>query len=187
MKIIFLDVDGVLNCSTTTRGWGKMRFVDTRKMYRVREICDRTGAKVVISSSWRWGAREDALPWDKVQWEALLHEFDKHRIPVIGHTPFAFDGDRGNEIRTWLKMQEEPVEQFVVIDDIIMDLAQFAADGRLVVTTDKDGLNKERMEKAISILGEDKIRAIFAKMEEAIDRCDRKITKKVNEINSRKE
>jgi hypothetical protein len=56
-----------------------------------------------------------------------------------------------------------------------------------VVTTDKDGLNKERMEKAISILGEDKIRAIFAKMEKAIDRCDRKITKKVNEINSRKE
>jgi hypothetical protein len=50
-------------------------------------------------------------------------------------------------------MQEEPVEQFVVVDDIIIDLAQFAADGRLVVTTDKEGLNKERMEKCIRILG----------------------------------
>ena len=36
MKVIFLDVDGVLNCTKTERGWGKMRFVDTRKMLRVR-------------------------------------------------------------------------------------------------------------------------------------------------------
>ena len=187
MKIIFLDVDGVLNCSSTTRGWGKMRFVDTRKMYRVREICERTGAKVVITSSWRWGSCEDATPWDKVQWEALLHEFDKHRIPVIGHTPFSFDNNRGNEIRTWMKMQDERIEEFVVIDDIFIDLEWFASVGRLVLTDDKHGLNKEKMEKAIEILGEDKIQAIFTKMEEAIDRCDRKITKKVNEINSRKE
>ena len=149
MKIIFLDVDGVLNCSSTTRKLHGMRFVDTRKMYRVREICERTGAKVVISSSWRWGTAPDAFVLDVEMWNALLQEFDKHRIPVIGHTPLSFDDNRGNEIRTWLKMQEEPVEQFVVIDDIIIDLAQFAADGRLVITTDKDGLTKERMEKQL--------------------------------------
>lgn len=154
MKIIFLDVDGVLNCSSTTRGWGKMRFVDTRKMYRVREICERTGAKVVISSSWRWGSCEDASPWDKVQWEALLHEFDKHRIPVIGHTPFSFDNNRGNEIRTWMKMQEERIEEFVVIDDIVCDLTRFVSVGRVVQTVDAWGLTKAKMEECIKILGE---------------------------------
>ena len=154
MKIIFLDVDGVLNCTKTIRGWGKMRFVDTRKMLRVREICDRTGAKVVISSSWREGAREDALAMDKMQWQSLIAEFDKHRIPVIGMTPFAPDRWRGDEISMWLKSQEEPVKDFVIVDDIICDLTRFLSVGRVVQTVDAWGLTKAKMEECIKILGE---------------------------------
>jgi hypothetical protein len=154
MKVIFLDVDGVLNCTKTERGWGKMRFVDTRKMLRVREICDRTGAKVVISSSWREGAQDDALPVDKMQWQALIAEFDKHRIPVIGMTPIAPDRWRGDEIGMWLKSQEEPVKEFVIVDDIVCDLAGFALVGRVVQTVDAWGLTKAKMEECIKILGE---------------------------------
>jgi hypothetical protein len=148
--------DGVLNCTKTERGWGKMRFVDTRKMLRVREICDRTGAKVVISSSWREGAREDALAVDKMQWQSLIAEFDKHRIPVIGMTPFAPDRWRGDEISMWLKSQEEPVKDFVIVDDIICDLTRFLSVGRVVQTVDAWGLTKEKMEECIKILGETK-------------------------------
>ena len=154
MKVIFLDVDGVLNCTKTIRGWDKMRFVDTRKMLRVREICERTGAKVVISSSWREGAREDALPVDKMQWRSLIAEFDKHRIPVIGMTPFAPDRWRGDEISMWLKLQEEPVKEFVIVDDIVCDLTRFVSVGRVVQTADAWGLTKEKMEECIKILGE---------------------------------
>jgi histidinol phosphatase-like enzyme len=154
MKVIFLDVDGVLNCTKTVRGWGKMRFIDTRKMLRVREICERTGAKVVISSSWRDGALEDANPWDKRMWQALLAEFDKHRIPVIGMTPLAPDRWRGDEINMWLKLQEEPVEDFVIVDDIVCDLTKFVSVGRVVQTVDEWGLTKEKMEECIKILGE---------------------------------
>jgi hypothetical protein len=156
VKVIFLDVDGVLNCTKTERGWGKMRFVDTRKMLRVREICDRTGAKVVISSSWREGAQDDALPVDKMQWQALISEFDKHRIPVIGMTPIAHDRWRGDEISMWLKSQEEPVKDFVIVDDIICDLTRFLSVGRVVQTVDAWGLTKEKMEECIKILGEAK-------------------------------
>jgi hypothetical protein len=154
VKVIFLDVDGVLNCTKTERGWGKMRFVDTRKMLRVREICDRTGAKVVISSSWREGAQDDALPVDKMQWQALIAEFDKHRIPVIGMTPIAHDRWRGDEISMWLKSQEEPVKDFVIVDDIICDLTRFVSVGRVVQTVDAWGLTKAKMEECIRILGE---------------------------------
>ena len=133
-----------------------MRFVDTRKMLRVREICDRTGAKVVISSSWREGAREDAHPMDKMQWQSLIAEFDKHRIPVIGMTPFAPDRWRGDEISMWLKSQEEPVKEFVVVDDIVCDLTMFVSVGRVVQTVDAWGLTKAKMEECIKILGEAK-------------------------------
>lgn len=131
-----------------------MRFVDTRKMLRVREICDRTGAKVVISSSWREGAVENASPWDRYMWQALIAEFDKHRIPVIGTTPIAHDRWRGDEISAWLKLQEEPVKEFVVVDDIVCDLTRFVSVGRVVQTVDAWGLTKEKMEECIKILGE---------------------------------
>lgn len=133
-----------------------MRFVDTRKMLRVREICERTGAKVVISSSWREGARDDALAVDRIQWQALLAEFDKHRIPVIGMTPFAPDRWRGDEISAWFKMQEERIENFVIVDDIVCDLTMFVSVGRVVQTEDAWGLTKEKMEECIKILGEAK-------------------------------
>lgn len=156
MKVIFLDVDGVLNCTKTERQIHKMRFVDTRKMLRVREICERTGAKVVISSSWRDGALEDANPWDKHMWKALIDEFDRHRIPVIGMTPFAPDRWRGDEINMWLKLQEEPVKDFVIVDDIVCDLTRFVSVGRVVQTVDAWGLTKAKMEECIKILGETK-------------------------------
>ena len=134
MKVIFLDIDGVLNHTKTVRGWGKMRFVDTRKMLRVKEICDRTGAKVVISSSWRWGTQEDALPEDKRQWLCFIEECDKHQ---------------GSEIMKWL-MLHSSVTDYVVIDDIPYDMHMVKE--HFVLTKDHIGLNNERKEKAIEIL-----------------------------------
>lgn len=149
MKVIFLDIDGVLNHTKTVRGWGKMRFVDTRKMLRVKEICDRTGAKVVISSSWRWGTQEDALPEDKRQWSCFIEECDKHHIPVIDITPFSVDNHRGSEIMKWL-MLHDSVTDYVVIDDIPYDMHMVKE--HFVLTKDHIGLNNERKEKAIEIL-----------------------------------
>ena len=45
MKVIFLDVDGVLNTSKTTRRLNccdEFTFVDTRKVLRLREIVERS-------------------------------------------------------------------------------------------------------------------------------------------------
>ena len=46
-KIIFLDFDGVI--TTLKSNWA----IDDKKVELVKEICDITGAKIVISSSWR--------------------------------------------------------------------------------------------------------------------------------------
>ena len=51
MKIIFLDVDGELTYSNYRNS--ETENIDPEKVSLVKEICDRTGAKVVISSSWR--------------------------------------------------------------------------------------------------------------------------------------
>ena len=58
MKIIFLDVDGELTYSNYQNR--ETANIDIEKVKLVKEICDKTGAKVVISSSWR--GSEDYTP-----------------------------------------------------------------------------------------------------------------------------
>ena len=52
-KVIFLDIDGVLNCGRTPNPRKFPYVVDTRLLSRLKKLLDRTGAKIVLSSSWR--------------------------------------------------------------------------------------------------------------------------------------
>lgn len=114
MKVIFLDVDGVLN----DQMWLHL-FMDTEidkvRVARLAEIVKATGAVIVLSSSWR--VLPDELDdMDKWIWRQLvdaLHEYDMSiydRTPVIGM-------DRPLEIKTWLDQHAGQVEAFVSIDD----------------------------------------------------------------------
>ena len=49
MKVIFLDFDGVI---TLPPKW----HLESDKIKLVKKIVDETGAKIVVSSSWRRGA-----------------------------------------------------------------------------------------------------------------------------------
>ena len=51
MKIIFLDCDGELTYSDYENE--ETANIDIEKVKLLKEICDKTDAKVVISSSWR--------------------------------------------------------------------------------------------------------------------------------------
>ena len=61
MKVIFLDIDGVLNTSQTFIEidnefikTGKRRIeIDLDRVELLKEIVDATGAVIVLSSSWR--------------------------------------------------------------------------------------------------------------------------------------
>jgi hypothetical protein len=53
MKVIFLDIDGVLNCDKTRNPRKFPYVVDKKLLGRLSNLLDRTNAKVVLSSSWR--------------------------------------------------------------------------------------------------------------------------------------
>ena len=55
MKIIFLDVDAVLNCATTKERVRDLLFVEDRKVQLLKELVDETGATIILSSTWRFG------------------------------------------------------------------------------------------------------------------------------------
>ena len=55
MKIIFLDIDGVLNCRNSKSSCFGIMGVDNIKVEVLKSIVDKSGAKIVLISSWRIG------------------------------------------------------------------------------------------------------------------------------------
>lgn len=156
MKVIFLDIDGVLNCDTTTNRIFGYDFVDDDKVDRLKRIIDETGAKVVLSSTWRTGwydlekGRGNTLDADL--FIALERRLLKSGIEMIDKTP-VFKGHlsvRGQEIRYWIEHSEEDIESFVILED--WESLYPYNDDNIVWTDGYDGLTDKDVESAIKIL-----------------------------------
>lgn len=103
MKVLFIDIDGVLN-TTRTPNPRKLPYVaEKRLVTRFRKLLQRTGAKAVLISTWRYDP-------------AGLFSAKFHGIPFIGCTPDMPHRPRRNEILRWLKAHPR-VTRFAVIDD----------------------------------------------------------------------
>jgi hypothetical protein len=125
--------------------------VDTRKVLRLRDIVERTGAELVLSSSWRYGAEPNALYIEKYALRELIAEFRRVRCPLwTDMTPIIPRVNREKEIYAWLYTHD--VDNFVILDDVREELNWYK--DRLVLTSMFDGLTKERAELAIRMLNE---------------------------------
>lgn len=113
-KIIFLDVDGVLNCNGTTRRTASgYMFVGNRQLKNLKHIINVTGAKVVLSSDWRYDRDDPKWNGDYLE---LRDELLRHGIQFYGFTPELPSAHRGAEIAQWLDEHRE-VSDFVILDD----------------------------------------------------------------------
>src|SRR5690242_20969887 len=103
MRIIFLDIDGVLNCSSTKNPRKLPYVVDRKLLKRFTPLLQRTKAKVVLSSTWRY---DPAGLFSATHWG----------IPYVDAIPDIPKQPRRDEIIAWLN--EHPgVERYAVIDD----------------------------------------------------------------------
>ncbi len=114
IKVIFLDVDGVLNNSKTTRRTTSgYTFVGSRHLKNLKRIIIETGAKVVLSSDWRYNRDDPRYNSDYLE---LRDELSCYGIKIYGFTPELPSAHRGTEIDEWLKAHAE-VSNFVILDD----------------------------------------------------------------------
>ena len=177
MRVIFLDVDGVLNSEeyllkleaqhrllghtepaspkreTTCDCFKLYHQIDRDAVARVNRIVEVTGSKIVISSTWR-------KLFDPPDLRRLL---EAHGLvgEIIGETP---DGHktpemaavyghiermyRGYEIDFWLRQHPE-VDRFVILDDG-SDMVMHTK--RLVQTDCAEGLLDDHVELAIRVM-----------------------------------
>jgi hypothetical protein len=118
VKIIFLDIDGVLNVAP--KEWDKYGAVFHPSLVsNLKSIIDSTGAKIVISSSWR----TDGLDKMQSMWcgrnlpgEVIDVTPDLSRIDKFGSLEYYVSVERGYEIEKWLAKHPE-VTNYVIIDD----------------------------------------------------------------------
>lgn len=157
MKIIFLDIDGVLNSARTQETFRDYVFVSDDKVMLLKELVEQTDAKIVLSSSWREGwALKDKYPKcrhvDVELYEALCDKLAQYDLKLFDYT--GKGRMRGLEIDEWLKREhDEKIESFVILDD--MDETDFWPHSSHLVQTDiSKGLTKKCVEMAIKKLNE---------------------------------
>lgn len=144
IKIIFLDVDGVLNGHTFLDYtiWSLFNALGLRKLHRklfrypysvheekvrrLGKIVEKTGAVCVMTSTWRWAyfSEDHDVPPDI---ETLRSLMEKYRIKVIDKTGHDKDGNRGKEILEWLSAHQHEYDylSYCVLDDDYADLQVF--------------------------------------------------------------
>jgi hypothetical protein len=147
MRCIFLDVDGVLNTyqSREELGW---KSVSPYLVGNLNEIVRATGAKIVISSTWRLLDNIERLR--VILSDAGLENVDE---VVIDMTPRSSPKGhyRGFQIQDWLDAHPE-VTKFVILDD---DSDMEHLIHRLVRCCGECGLSKIKTEWAINLLTKD--------------------------------
>jgi hypothetical protein len=132
-KVLFLDIDGVLNSRRSVIATGafphcfddnnKKRF-DWIAVGLIRELCEKEGASIVLSSSWRHGRN-------------AVHECANGLdLPIFDKTP-DLPGVRGEEIQDWLNRHPEVIHYAIVDDN--SDMLESQAD-HFVQTSEEDGL-----------------------------------------------
>lgn len=152
------------------------------KVKLLKEICDKSNAKVVISSSWR--GSENHIP--KIYY--ILRDILKNNgIEVMGNTPHLsaefedkgvqqaisldeqvinlddisrlkckYGTGRAAEVKKWI--DEHEVDNFVILDDEDWDWSDYGYENNWIQPTwyENGGLKREHVDKAIEILNQRK-------------------------------
>lgn len=109
LKIIFLDIDGVLNSDEYFNNRVKeglnhpLTEFDPLAVARLNKILEETDAKIVVSSDWRWTNNLDTI-FEEVGIKGKIYDRTGYRF-----------GIRDEEVEDWL--EKHNVVDYVIIDD----------------------------------------------------------------------
>lgn len=168
MKVVFLDIDGVVNTLmintkpfNTSRGQisrdgfyyklntpNDLEVSNIQAVMWLNKLCKETNAKIVITSTWRMG--KDGL---KNTEKALRNSGLLPEIEILGGTPIKYSiyNIRGNEIEEYLNNHRD-IDKYVIIDDDLDMLPKQI--NNLVVTDTNVGITYRTYIRALEILKE---------------------------------
>ena len=105
INIIFLDVDGVLNCSTTKERVNCYIGIEDKKVKLLKSLVDQTNAHLVLVSTWKvwWHANQEKKNKQDVLANYLDWALAKHNLKIIDKTYEYNPHHRGEGILFYLE------------------------------------------------------------------------------------
>jgi len=168
IKVIFLDVDGVLNTDAT---W-EMRYiefvnnrriicpVDEFRIQYLKKIIDEVDAKIVLFSTWSGGFKKEdnkVVPLglrNNSYAEGFYNILKKYKIEIYDKISKNETLMKNSEkINLWLLNHTE-VSEFIIIEDEVNSLLESFSDK--IIDVSKDGLSFEHVSIAIKKLNSNK-------------------------------
>lgn len=137
-RVLFLDIDGVINSERSRLAFGGYPHDFTPEEYAkfdpvalalIQRLCRVTECSVVLSTSWR----------TLFTLEQVARGLD---LPVMGATPdLGSDFTRVHEIAFWLEQHPE-VTSYAIVDDLFLDWSEHPElEARFVQTNPDFGLS----------------------------------------------
>lgn len=162
IKIIFLDVDGVLNCSSTKDKCGYYIGIEDKKVSLLKEIVNATNAKIVLVSSWKesWYKEQFFKSHQDILANYLDSKLNEQGLTIFDKTEDEID-NRGDGILEYvrhLKWKGVKVDNYIVIDDELFDYLKTKLTKNLIQTSfNSGGLQEKHVKKAIGKLNRQQI------------------------------
>ena len=162
VKVLFLDVDGVLNQNALEHKILEDLELDQESglsilhLKRLKNIIDKTDCYIVLSSSWRLFKASKAQLFNAFKLDGIDIDISNR---YLGDTPkldFTIDRCRVMEIKQWLEQSKKcyNIIEWVVVDDLELDETEdckFYLDGHFVMTDGEKAMSEQDMNKVISI------------------------------------
>lgn len=116
MKVIFLDIDGVLNSAEWDRHiqsfpygarFNSCYLLSQEMILRLQDIVCQTSANIVLISSWRWEPRA---------FNVLIKQLNLYHLSIEDIADDSYT--RTDEVKNWLKQHSYLyVTSYVIVDD----------------------------------------------------------------------
>ncbi len=155
MRIIFLDIDGVLNNVCTTEYYQGELGIDDENLKNFALLYEQSNkeedTRVVLSSSWRI----DKFNKAPNSYTYLEEKLTKYNIRIDSITPIEeISLKRGKEIVRWLNDHKDlNISSFIIIDDYYFrDFTTYSLLPALLKTSYKKGFTKKDINKALELL-----------------------------------
>lgn len=163
MKVVFLDIDGVLDIFEPTEQFQKLL---EPALLRLKRMIAETEAKIVVISNWRYGHErythriksENEYLKERRNWEQLVRTFREYDLAIYDVSPWE-DGlkTRSEEITCYLNSRSD-ITSFVILDDCYSDRYESSDElkSRLVFVDANKALQDRDVELALRILAEER-------------------------------
>ena len=160
MKVIFLDIDGVLNEEKSRSRCCGYKGIDDKKVENLATIVKATGVEIVLISTWKDDWRKTDKAHQGMMANYLDKKLKKHDLSVLDKTESVdrmngFHLSRGEGILQYFATHT--VEKYVILDDYQFDYDGCGLTENYVKTDNNNGgLTEELSQKSIEILNGEK-------------------------------